>query len=1102
MRKVVTALFCDLVQFTASSETADPEDIDRMLTAFGRMARAQIELHGGAVEKFIGDAVVGVFGVPTAHVDDPARAVRAGLRIVEESGQLWGIGGAPVRLRIGINTGEALVRGGVGPGSGERFLAGDAINTASRLQAAAPVMGVAVGLATYEATRAAFEYAELPRATLKGKAEPVRVFHAVAALGRSGSDLIRTHDTPYVGRQIDRSLLQGLFDKTVTSSSVQLVTVVGEPGIGKSRLVLELLAHAQAMAPDLTWRQGRCLPYGDGVTFWALGEIVKAHAGILESDDPETATAKLDAALPSGPDRDWLAQRLLPLLGVSASSPAERDELFAAWRSFLEGVAEDHPTVLVFEDIHWADEALLAFLEHLADRAEGVPLLVVATARPDLFQRHASFAVGLPNVNRINLAPLSEADTRELVAALLGAAVPADLQDPILQRAEGNPLFAEEFVRLLKDRDLLEETDAGIRLRTGAELPLPESLQALIAARLDTLSAEQKAMLADAAVVGKVFWAGAVAAIGAREPAAVADAFRELSRRDLVRLARHSSMAGDTEFAFWHVLARDVAYGQLPRAARAQRHAAVAAWLEEKAAERLEDIAEVLAHHYATALELQRAIGNEERSAPLEAAALRYLLLAGDRARNLDVESAVATYERALALTPPGRPERAAVQARLGSALNAAGRVTAAVTQLEEAIAADDDRGDTVNAARTRTMLAKVLHEHADDARAEVIADEAVAALDGQAPNEALAEALAVASQGFGALGYRDAGRAAQQERAIAMADALGLEALKNEAIGRRALRRVNTGDVRGVDDLRATLAWGLAAGASEHAGRMYFFLSSCLGVNFDPVEALTLADEGQAFCRSRGLRALDLSIRGERGAALVRLGRWAEVLANSEDVIAEATAAGQLNTVGRVSEARIWVLTETGRMAEATAEMEGLLEGDPDVRTYDYAILRSRLIQQADGPAAAGAFLAQAIHDLKESGLVPSPDYPLELARSAIALGRLDAATEAETCPVTEDAVHMGAVRQSYAALFAEDKGLPEDAAAAYLAAQATWRNLGDPYETARSGLAAARCLVAAGRGREARPVLGEARAIFDRLGAAPASAEATALLDQLAPA
>ena len=517
-RKVITALFCDLVGFTATAKSADPEDVDRMLTAYAAMARGQIEAFGGVVEKFIGDAVVGIFGIPAAHEDDPERAVHAGLRIAEDAEELVAIGGAPLRLRVGISSGETLVRLGVTPGSGERLLAGDAINTASRIQSVAPEMGVAVGLTAYEATSSIFDYEELPPATLKGKTHPVRVFHAIAPRARLGTDLTRSYDTPFIGREVDLAILRGVFDKTVAGNSVQLVTVVGEPGLGKSRIVAELGTYLDRK-PDVTiWRQGRCLPYGEGITYWALGEILKAHAGILESDATSVAQAKLERILPDGEARAWFRQRLLPLLGIDASSSAEREELFTAWRRFLEHIAARGPAVLVFEDLHWADESMLAFLEHLIGRAHGVPLLVVVTTRPELFERYPDHTAGLPNTTRINLTPLSEDETARLVSSLLGTtAVPAGLQRPILDRAGGNPLYAEEFVRLLKDRDLVVETGSGWELREGAEVPFPHSVQALIAARLDTLAPETKSILADAAVVGKVFWAGAVAQMGERD---------------------------------------------------------------------------------------------------------------------------------------------------------------------------------------------------------------------------------------------------------------------------------------------------------------------------------------------------------------------------------------------------------------------------------------------------------------------------------------------------------------------------------------------------------------------------------------------------------
>ena len=509
-----------------------------------------------------------------------------------------------------------------------------------------------------------------------------------------------------------------------------------------------MLAYVDGRPELITWRQGRCLPYGEGITFWALGEILKAHAGILESDAPAVAQTKLDGVLPEGSERPWFRQRLLPLLGIEATSTAEREELFTAWRRFLEHIAERDPTVLVFEDLHWADAAMLAFLEHLADLAEAVPLLVVGTARPELFEHHPDYAAGLRNTTHINLAPLSQEETSRLVSALLETTViPAELQQPILDRAGGNPLYAEEFVRLLKDKDLLNKKGASWELRDGAEVPFPDSVHALIAARLDTLSADTKSMLADAAVIGKVFWAGAIAQMGDRVLASVTETLRELSRKELVRPARRSSIEGEAEYAFWHVLARDVAYEQLPRASRATRHVAAAKWIESKAPERIEDLADVLAYHYATAVDLARAAGRTEQATELEAPALRFLSLAGDRALGLDTAAALTSFGAALALTRLGHPDRSQALADLGKAAFQAGHYVEAGGALEEAIELFKARGDLAEASEAMATLSSVLGRLGDPGWAE-LPGEALALLEPSAPGPELVDALTEVAAG------------------------------------------------------------------------------------------------------------------------------------------------------------------------------------------------------------------------------------------------------------------------------------------------------------------------------------------------------------------
>ena len=1091
-RKVVSVLFCDLAGFTASSEAADPEDVARMLAAYFKVARAQIEGHGGVVEKFIGVAVVGVFGVPAAHEDDPERAVRAGLRIVEDAEDLRGVGGVPLSLRVGVNTGEALVRLDVVPGSGEGFLAGDAINTAARIQSVAPVNGVAVGVSTFEATGVVFDYTELEPATLKGKSEPVRVFQALASRARLGTDLTRTHGSPFVGREIDLALLKGLFGKTVAASSVQLVTVVGEPGLGKSRIVAELLGHAQTQAPLLTWRQGRCLPYGDGITFWALGEIVKAQAGILESDGVEAASAKLSEAVPDGVDREWMAQRLLPLVGVDASGSAGREELFTAWRGFLETVAERSPTVLVFEDIHWADDALLAFLEHLADRAEGVSLLVVCTARPELYERHVTFAAGLHNANRINLAPLSDEETARLVSATLDATVlPDELRAPIVERAEGNPLYAEEFIRLLQDQGLLTRQDDGWVLREGAEVPLPGSIQALIAARLDTLPAERKALLADAAVVGKVFWAGAVAQMGDRDLDEVIDTLRELGRKELVRPTRRSSMEGEAEYAFWHVLTRDVAYNQLPRAARAARHVAAATWLEAKAGDRVEDISEVLAHHYTTALDLTRAAGHPDQATQLEAPALRFLTLAGEKALGLDGAAAVANFERALALTPAGHPERAAALARFGEAALQAGRYAEARDALEEAISVFQATGEVRAAALAMGTLGRAFYPLGDSRWAE-LPTEMVALLEPLPPGPELVSAFTELGRAeFIAMNKLDAA-VHYTGRALELAEELGLPS-PARTLGYHGCARAWLGDIGGIDEMRQAIALAVEAGQGHealiHQANLAFALANFEG----PGAGLQVTRAAIVFGQARGmdidwLTSLQLRL-------LFDVGEFDEALTVAAGIVESSpTEAAAELILARATQARILILR--GHAAQVADQLDWLETASRETGGWGFMFAGLSSAAQARlalGQADIAAALLRELCDLPNANENTDP----ALMRVALATGdrqlveRFFEHSEPRA-PASEHAV-VAAL-----AVLAEANGDHQAAANGYADAAHRWEAFGGVPEQAFALLGQGRCLLVQRHPKEANLPLLQAREIFQKLQAAPALAETDLLLQQ----
>jgi len=686
-RKIVTVLFADLVGFTARAETMDPEDVEAILRPYHERLRRELEQRGGTVEKFIGDAVMAVFGAPVAHEDDPERAVRAALAIrdgIVEDGQL--------EVRIAVNTGEALVNVEARPDAGEGMVAGDVVNTAARLQSAAPSNGILVGEPTYRSTERRIEYRAHDAVEAKGKADPIAVWEVIEARARVGVEL-RAPSTPLVGRDRERELLVGAFERVRSERATQLVTIVGVPGIGKSRLVTELYAELEREAELTNWRHGRSLPYGEGVAFWAFAEMVKAQAGILESDaaaETEEKLRKAVAAVVAEDNAPWVESRLRPLLGLEAAGGA-RDENFAAWRQLIEALAEQRPTALVFEDLHWADDDLLDFVDELVDWVADVPLLVVATARPELLDRRPGWGGGKRNAVTLSLSPLADDDTARLLAALLDRNVlPAETQQALLARAGGNPLYAEQFARMLEERG-----DTG---------DVPETVQGIIAARIDSLPGRDKQLLLDAAVLGKTFWVGALDAIGGIDAAEAEECLRSLQRKEFVRRERRSSVAGESEFAFAHLLVRDVAYAQIPRVERVERHTLAARWLESLAAGRSDDVSELLVHHYVAALELGAAAGVD--TSDLHDPAIGALLDSAQRALGLyAVAQAERHAARALGLLRRDDPRRPHAELALATAEFELGSGDP-VTRALEAAKRFQGFGDVESAAEAETAVA------------------------------------------------------------------------------------------------------------------------------------------------------------------------------------------------------------------------------------------------------------------------------------------------------------------------------------------------------------------------------------------------------------
>ncbi|HST17942.1 MAG TPA: adenylate/guanylate cyclase domain-containing protein [Gaiellaceae bacterium] len=735
-RKVVTVLFADLVGFTSRAEALDPEDVGAMLEAYHSRLKHELERHGGTVEKFIGDAVMALFGAPTAHEDDPERAVRAALQIRDAIAELNDEDpGRDLHVRVGITTGEALVTLDARPDSGQGMAAGDVVNTAARLQAQAPEDGVLVDESTRRAVEPVFDLRPCEPVVAKGKADPIPVFEVVDARASFGIDVEQDARTPLVGRERERDVLEQALARVRTELAPQLVTLIGVPGIGKTRLVWELFRIVDDDPDLITWRQGRCLPYGDGIAFWALGEMVKAEAGLLETDEAEVANAKLEAAVAAAvpeEDRAWVTAHLRPLVGLAGESGSSAADAFGAWRLFFEALAEQRPVVLVFEDLHWADDGLLDFVDYLVDWAVGVPLLVVCSARPELLERRPTWGGGKLNAVTLALSPLGPEDAARLVATLLEQPLlPAALQHALLDRAEGNPLYAEQYVRMLVDRGFLVRGTTGWELAGSGELPLPETLQGIIAARLDGLPGAEKQLLQDAAVVGKVFWLGAV---DGKEPdrRGLEALLHALERKGFVRRERRSSVGDETEYAFGHALVRDVAYGQIPRIDRARKHRAVAEWIEQLSVERSEGQAELAAHHWLQALELTRAAGQDD--AGLEARARAALVVAGERAYRLGaIDPAAELYGRALSLTPAGDPDRPRLLLVYGRAasrggIDAGAELTEAIEQLLAA-------GEVEQAADGLGALGWVMFNRGRPAEARATLARAVELVDGLPPS-------------------------------------------------------------------------------------------------------------------------------------------------------------------------------------------------------------------------------------------------------------------------------------------------------------------------------------------------------------------------------
>jgi class 3 adenylate cyclase/energy-coupling factor transporter ATP-binding protein EcfA2 len=623
-RRIVSVIFVDLVGFTARAESLDPEEVRALLMPYHEGVRREIESFGGVVEKFIGDAVMGIFGAPLAHGDDAERAVRAALVLRDGVG---GFAEGELQIRIAVNTGEAVVSLGARPALGESMVAGDVVNTAARLQAAAPVNGIVVGEQTYLETRDVIQYEETDSVVAKGKTRPVMAWIAVRPLTQAGERPLA--DWPMVGRMSEMAILCALWDRTLESRLPHLVSIFGPAGIGKSTLAAEFASIAVESGARVI--RGRSLPYRESGTYGALATQVMQLCGGFESDSADVIDERLRARTAvvladSDAQADVIAGHLGVIVGIDAGSgAADRDVLFSSVRQFLEAVAREQPTILVFEDIHWADANLLDLIETIAMRVHGLPLLLVTLARPELLDAREGWGGRLPGYTALHLRPLGEEHARELAIRRLGK---DDRADEVIRVAEGNPLFIEQLSATMGET---------------ASCTLPTSIRGIVAARLDALPQRERALLLDAAVVGKVFWNDALCALNPDDPG-LDRLLENLELRDLVRREPTSLIEGQQQFAFTHVLIRDVAYDLLARADRARRHTLVAEFFERSTGASGESSG-ALARHWRDAGEFERAVQQLARAAE-------------QAERGWAKDHAALLYREALALIPEEDVER------------------------------------------------------------------------------------------------------------------------------------------------------------------------------------------------------------------------------------------------------------------------------------------------------------------------------------------------------------------------------------------------------------------------------------------------------------